>query len=109
MKRTHASTHTRTSDEDQTMQAKAKKAMIVDGKLDKYGRPNEKTPTDWKASYKPIEAESAKKKVKVEEEAGDGEKDEKKRKKKTEDSDSEAEKKPEKKKKKKADSDSDEV
>ena len=28
-------------------QASAKKSMIKDGTLDKYGRPNEKTPPDW--------------------------------------------------------------
>merc|ERR1719259_1474467 len=27
--------------------ASAKKSMIKDGTLDKYGRPNEKTPPDW--------------------------------------------------------------
>jgi len=31
--------------------AKAKKALINDGKLDKYGRPNENTPQRWKAEY----------------------------------------------------------
>ncbi|EPZ31473.1 H/ACA ribonucleoprotein complex subunit 4 [Rozella allomycis CSF55] len=31
--------------------AQLKKSMIKDGKLDKYGRPNEKTPADWKKSY----------------------------------------------------------
>lgn len=35
-------------------QAKAKKALIVEGKLDKYGRPNDKTPTDWHKSYKDL-------------------------------------------------------
>lgn len=31
--------------------AKAKKALIAEGKLDKFGRPNENTPQDWKKSY----------------------------------------------------------
>jgi len=31
--------------------ATIKKKMIVDGLLDKYGRPNEKTPKDWVNSY----------------------------------------------------------
>eukprot|EP01099_Mayorella_cantabrigiensis_P007112 TRINITY_DN615_c0_g1_i4.p1 TRINITY_DN615_c0_g1~~TRINITY_DN615_c0_g1_i4.p1 ORF type:complete len:509 (-),score=138.70 TRINITY_DN615_c0_g1_i4:19-1470(-) len=31
--------------------AKAKKALIEAGKLDKYGRPNENTPTDWLSGY----------------------------------------------------------
>lgn len=31
--------------------AKAKKALIAEGKLDKYGRPNENTPQDWKKAY----------------------------------------------------------
>lgn len=31
--------------------AKAKKALIAEGKLDKFGRPNESTPQDWKKSY----------------------------------------------------------
>ena len=35
-------------------QAKAKKALIVEGKLDKYGRPNDKTPNDWHKSYKDL-------------------------------------------------------
>ena len=101
------------SDARGATQAKAKKALIVDGKLDKYGRPNEKTPTDWKTSYKSLEPESAKKKVKAEESEDKNDKNEeddssKKRKKvKKEDSEEEEEtKKPEKKKKKKeADSD----
>jgi len=28
-----------------------RKQLIADGKLDKYGRPNEKTPTEWSAGY----------------------------------------------------------
>ncbi|EGC34227.1 hypothetical protein DICPUDRAFT_35400, partial [Dictyostelium purpureum] len=31
--------------------AKVKKEMIKDGKLDKYGKPNEKTPSDWTNTY----------------------------------------------------------
>ncbi|KYQ89624.1 pseudouridine synthase family protein [Tieghemostelium lacteum] len=31
--------------------AKAKKQMIADGKLDKFGKPNENTPSDWSNSY----------------------------------------------------------
>jgi hypothetical protein len=60
--------------------------LIVDGKLDKYGRPNDKTPTDWKSSYKTIETPS--KKAKKEEESAP-EEESKKRKKKSKDSDSE--------------------
>ena len=32
-------------------QAKQKKALISEGKLDKYGRPNEKTPSEWTNAY----------------------------------------------------------
>ena len=31
--------------------ASIKKAMIKEGKLDKYGKPNENTPANWKSSY----------------------------------------------------------
>jgi len=31
--------------------AKAKKQLISEGKLDKYGRPNEKTPASWSSAY----------------------------------------------------------
>jgi len=31
--------------------AKAKKSLIAEGKLDKYGRPNENTPSDWLSSH----------------------------------------------------------
>eukprot|EP00486_Rosalina_sp_Unknown_P003006 CAMPEP_0201569016 /NCGR_PEP_ID=MMETSP0190_2-20130828/10453_1 /ASSEMBLY_ACC=CAM_ASM_000263 /TAXON_ID=37353 /ORGANISM="Rosalina sp." /LENGTH=191 /DNA_ID=CAMNT_0047990863 /DNA_START=811 /DNA_END=1383 /DNA_ORIENTATION=- len=31
--------------------AQQKKQMIKDGKLDKYGKPNEQTPSDWKAKH----------------------------------------------------------
>lgn len=31
--------------------ASIKKRMIVEGKLDKYGKPNENTPSDWLANY----------------------------------------------------------
>ncbi|KAJ9072787.1 centromere/microtubule-binding protein cbf5 [Entomophthora muscae] len=31
--------------------ASKKKAMVKEGKLDKYGRPNENTPADWKSGY----------------------------------------------------------
>ena len=33
------------------MQASKKKSMISEGLLDKYGKPNEKTPRDWLTSY----------------------------------------------------------
>jgi H/ACA ribonucleoprotein complex subunit 4 len=32
--------------------AKYKKQLISDGKLDKYGKPNANTPTDWAKNYK---------------------------------------------------------
>lgn len=35
--------------------AQEKKKMITSGLLDKYGRPNEKTPDSWKHGYKYIE------------------------------------------------------
>mmetsp|Transcript_3481 Transcript_3481/g.8389 ORF Transcript_3481/g.8389 Transcript_3481/m.8389 type:complete len:457 (-) Transcript_3481:227-1597(-) len=96
-------------------QAKAKKQMIVDGKLDKYGRPNEKTPGDWKTSYQSLETPSKKKKEDKEEkkEKDEGEESSKKRKKKAKGSDDEsseeekAEKKKKKKKKDSSDDDSD--
>lgn len=31
--------------------ASIKKRMIIEGKLDKYGKPNENTPADWLANY----------------------------------------------------------
>lgn len=31
--------------------AKTKKQLVTDGKLDKYGRPNDKTPQRWKEHY----------------------------------------------------------
>lgn len=31
--------------------ALAKKRMIIEGKLDKYGKPNENTPADWLQNY----------------------------------------------------------
>jgi len=31
--------------------AQLKKQLVKDGKLDKYGRPNENTPSEWKATY----------------------------------------------------------
>lgn len=31
--------------------ASIKKRMIVEGKLDKHGKPNENTPTDWLQNY----------------------------------------------------------
>jgi len=39
--------------------AKAKKALIEQGKLDKYGRPNDNTPADWKANYQYLDAPPA--------------------------------------------------
>jgi H/ACA ribonucleoprotein complex subunit 4 len=41
-------------------QAKAKKQMIIDGKLDKYGRPNDSTPSSWKKLYKDLSGEEVK-------------------------------------------------
>ena len=41
-------------------QAKAKKQMIIDGKLDKYGRPNDSTPSSWKKLYKELSGEEVK-------------------------------------------------
>jgi len=41
-------------------QAKAKKQMIIDGKLDKYGRPNDSTPCSWKKLYKDLSGEEVK-------------------------------------------------
>jgi H/ACA ribonucleoprotein complex subunit 4 len=41
-------------------QAKAKKQMIIDGKLDKYGRPNDSTPSSWKKLYKELSGEDPK-------------------------------------------------
>mmetsp|Transcript_4272 Transcript_4272/g.5251 ORF Transcript_4272/g.5251 Transcript_4272/m.5251 type:complete len:504 (-) Transcript_4272:747-2258(-) len=38
--------------------ATKKKAMIKDGLLDKYGRPNDKTPTGWKDSYKAVKTDA---------------------------------------------------
>mmetsp|Transcript_6582 Transcript_6582/g.16563 ORF Transcript_6582/g.16563 Transcript_6582/m.16563 type:complete len:471 (+) Transcript_6582:209-1621(+) len=92
-------------------QAKAKKQMIVDGKLDKYGRPNEKTPTDWKTSYKTIEPEAKKKAKKEEseekeEKEEDGEKKKKRKKSKGSSDEGSDEEKSEKKKKKKSTDDS---
>merc|ERR1712012_279389 len=69
--------------------ASVKKDMIKKGMLDKYGKPNENTPANWKSSY---EDYSVKKKPKVEaaeeaevkkeaaEENGDSEKKKKKKK-----------------------------
>merc|ERR1719181_2027088 len=34
--------------------AQRKKAMIKEGKLDKHGKPNDKTPTSWRDDYKYI-------------------------------------------------------
>lgn len=31
--------------------ASVKKRMIIEGKLDKYGKPNENTPSDWLTNY----------------------------------------------------------
>mmetsp|Transcript_21948 Transcript_21948/g.51873 ORF Transcript_21948/g.51873 Transcript_21948/m.51873 type:complete len:468 (-) Transcript_21948:477-1880(-) len=83
-------------------QAKAKKQMIVEGKLDKYGRPNEKTPSSWHKVYKELTGSevAGAPKVKVEEEP-----EKKKRKKEDSDSEKEEKKSEKKKKKKKADSD----
>ncbi|KKA02761.1 H/ACA ribonucleoprotein complex subunit 4 [Hanseniaspora uvarum DSM 2768] len=48
--------------------ASAKKQMKKDGKLDKFGRFNEKTPEDWKKSYKPLEDEAPEDETKKSEE-----------------------------------------
>jgi len=93
--------------------AATKKTMIKDGKLDKYGKPNENTPSNWKAGYTDFNvktepaATAAAVKVKTEEVEEEAKKD---RKRKREDASSESEeagsddaekKKKEKKKKKK--------
>jgi H/ACA ribonucleoprotein complex subunit 4 len=79
-------------------QAKAKKALIVEGKLDKYGRPNEKTPADWHKSYKDLGGSAGAAAADEDEEPA------KKRKKEDKGSDSEEEKKEKKKKKEKRES-----
>jgi H/ACA ribonucleoprotein complex subunit 4 len=87
-------------------QAKAKKQMIIDGKLDKYGRPNDSTPSSWKKLYKDLSGEE----VKVKGVGGGGgaaaaaavsEETASKKRKKEESSDSEEEKKKKEKKEKK--------
>ncbi|KAJ8672802.1 hypothetical protein QAD02_004062 [Eretmocerus hayati] len=39
--------------------ASLKKRLIVEGKLDKHGKPNENTPTDWLSSYTDYSADKA--------------------------------------------------
>lgn len=82
-------------------QAKAKKQMIIDGKLDKYGRPNDSTPCSWKKLYKDLSGEEVKSKAPASTPAKPAESESKKRKK-EESSDSEGEK-PKKKDKEKKD------
>eukprot|EP01102_Stenamoeba_stenopodia_P004794 TRINITY_DN1516_c0_g1_i1.p1 TRINITY_DN1516_c0_g1~~TRINITY_DN1516_c0_g1_i1.p1 ORF type:complete len:261 (-),score=84.50 TRINITY_DN1516_c0_g1_i1:129-911(-) len=99
--------------------AKAKKTLISQGKLDKYGRPNEATPSDWLQSYVDytstvnhntatgavvkaspvVENIVPEKKTEKSEsqESADGEKKKKKKKKSTEEGDGEAKKKKKKK------------
>ncbi len=93
-----------------------KKQLVKDGKLDKFGRPNENTPDSWKSSYvdynvpkgealpaptfaTPVKAESAEL-VNIKEEPMEEEKKEEKSKKRKHES-AETEATPEKKKKKK--------
>ncbi|XP_003701715.1 dyskerin pseudouridine synthase 1 Nop60B [Megachile rotundata] len=40
--------------------ASIKKRMIIEGKLDKYGKPNENTPSDWLANYTDYSATAVK-------------------------------------------------
>ncbi|KAI0990220.1 hypothetical protein GJ496_001021 [Pomphorhynchus laevis] len=47
--------------------AAKKKAMIAKGQLDKYGKPNEQTPSDWKQFYVDVNANSKSNVVKAEE------------------------------------------
>eukprot|EP00960_Hanusia_phi_P049674 759699-Hanusia_phi.AAC.1 len=104
-------------------QAKAKKQMIIDGKLDKYGRPNANTPSNWQNLYKDFsgnqavstpakvesknEEEPASKKRKKERDNSDTDEDVKKEKKKEKKEKKEEKKEKKEKKKKKKDSDSD--
>jgi len=89
--------------------AATKKTMIKDGKLDKYGKPNENTPTGWKAGYTDFHVKTepaAEAKVEVKEEAAEEPKKESKKRKREEagsdsDTGSDAEKKKKEKKKKK--------
>jgi len=81
--------------------AKQKKELIADGKLDKYGRPNESTPSSWTQGYKYLdnqneesssaavdtpppaeESEGKKKRSRSEADGDDGEEKKKKKKKK---------------------------
>lgn len=63
--------------------AKLKKSMKEDGKLDKYGRPNENTPTGWNPSKNLVESnENPLKRKKSEEKKPKKEKKEKKKKRK---------------------------
>ena len=91
--------------------AQMKKQMIADGKLDKYGKPNDKTPSTWNKEH-PDLSESKKRKADEEDEEDEEEekpkKKDKKKKKQEEEEEEEEEEKPKKKKKaKKEDSDSD--
>eukprot|EP01116_Phalansterium_solitarium_P010046 TRINITY_DN2443_c0_g1_i1.p1 TRINITY_DN2443_c0_g1~~TRINITY_DN2443_c0_g1_i1.p1 ORF type:complete len:487 (-),score=198.92 TRINITY_DN2443_c0_g1_i1:388-1848(-) len=63
--------------------AKAKKALIAEGKLDKHGKPNEKTPPEWTHNYVDYGAAQAKSIVKSEptEEEAEAPAEEKKKKK----------------------------
>ena len=77
--------------------AKAKKQMIKDGKLDKFGKPNEQTPKEYTASYtdynstSPIEpVKEDKMEVTKEEPKGEETKEEKKKRKKEKKQESDA-------------------
>merc|ERR1712216_647174 len=90
-------------------QAKAKKQMIIDGKLDKYGRPND-SPSSWKKLYKDLSGEEPKGSKSVGQKPESSKTEEppsKKRKASSSDSEEEKKEKKEKKKKKKESSDED--
>lgn len=40
--------------------ASLKKRLIVEGKLDKHGKPNEHTPADWLSNYEDLNASKVK-------------------------------------------------
>ncbi|QQP55889.1 Uncharacterized protein FKW44_000359 [Caligus rogercresseyi] len=77
--------------------ASIKKDLIKSGKLDKYGKPNENTPTNWKGSYEDYNVKPKVQEVKAEPEQQDVKR---KRADSSEDSDSEVKKEKKKKKKK---------
>lgn len=63
--------------------AQKKKGLIKDGKLDKYGRPNESTPTNYLASLQSPVASSSQQAIKEDDETNENEKTDKKKKKKS--------------------------